>query len=499
MAAECAQLCGYRSKGDGKGKSQSKPPPPPNLSRAQMQSLRTPYKSQPRPALRQSNKAQSSHSDVDCLLTRLAPRPTADPAAMELSPLLRVAAVSAMPQPAEDWGNLLRRTLAEYPPELRPQLLVLPEGGIMEPGPCDCDHPIVRELTPIAADFGLVIAAGTMVVQDGQWFGNVCPVISGAGLLGSCRKRHQGAFSDASADPSLSGPPPIFDTPIGKLGVLICLDIEDDALLSEVAERCAILANPAHIPHLRSGNWQIAQDTIRRRLEWWAGSAGVSIVRADLPPPGGMGCSMIVTQCETHLGRQAQDMVIEAAVSMNSGRQGVGAWPATRDRQELLDNCGTRLLVKAELAHTDVDEPNAPTSEAVDASVTSSGIREFSCVGAFPLQAKAIDEESRVGLFFAASVEGEANSQTDLSFGDLVCRGSKTGLCWVRADDGVVVHRLPLPEPVTSVQWTSVGSLFAHGSHGGAWAVSLSQNRLPCSFQAVWGQLHRVGEAALIS
>merc|ERR1719336_1124933 len=145
-----------------------------------------------------------------------------------------------------------------------------------------------------------------MIVQDPDGrVHNVCPVISAAGLLGSYRKRQQGAFSVAGQDPSIDDEVPIFDTPFGKLGVLICLDIEHDVLLREMARRCSVIANPAHIPYKSTGSWQIAQDTMRRRLDWWAGATGLNIVRCDLPPPGGMGCSMICTPCETFLGRHA--------------------------------------------------------------------------------------------------------------------------------------------------------------------------------------------------
>mmetsp|Transcript_54745 Transcript_54745/g.177093 ORF Transcript_54745/g.177093 Transcript_54745/m.177093 type:complete len:172 (-) Transcript_54745:166-681(-) len=103
-------------------------------------------------------------------------------------------AVSAMPRPAPAWGRLLREQLEGCEESQRPRLFVLPEGGVLEPGPCDAGHPIVCELAPIAKEFNVVIVAGTLLTQEEERVSCICPVIDAGGLVGCYRKRTQSAF-----------------------------------------------------------------------------------------------------------------------------------------------------------------------------------------------------------------------------------------------------------------------------------------------------------------
>jgi len=479
-------------KGEGKGKGSGRAPA--RLSRMEAQAARTPYSSQPRPVASTSTAAEST-SAMDAVAPIWPSRPTSDSALVDLGPVVRSAAVAALPRPAEAWGKLLRRILSSASPEVRPRLLVLPEGGIQEFGPCDESHPIVRELTPVAAEFDVVIAAGTMVVLDdsiANGYCNVCPVISSAGLLGSYSKRQQGSFTDQSQGPPLE----VFDTPIGKLGVLICLDVEDDNLLREMSRRCSIIANPAHIPYQQMGSWAIAQDSMRRRLEWWTGATGVSIVRCDLPPPGGMGCSMVVTPCETFLGSCAKDELLLAPVPTNAARRGAHAWLATRGRQELLDNCGTRLLVSKAAP---VKGKSIPAGAAIASAVAAAAAQAT--------ESKEVDASAQ------GAAEKEVSPQTlALSMEDLQCRAVADSITWCWDVDGasddlstgtsdgangsasgekpgpLVVHRCPFPEPVADLERSSNNKVLVRGVHGGLWTVVLTQNRLPCSFEAAWGR-----------
>jgi len=337
-----------------------------------------------------------------------------------------------MPRPAEAWRRTLAGILQRHPPELRPQLLVLPEGAIIEPGVCDAAHPAVRELQLVAEEFDAVIVAGTMLEDRGDGSsGNTCPVVDASGLVGRYRKRACGAFS--SADRARHGGAGVFETRLGKIGVLICLDIEDDSLLLETAQRSAVIANPTHIPFTPVGSWPIALDTVQRRLEWWTSTLGVSVVRCDLPPPGGMGCSMAVTPCETLLPGRAGDCLVSALLPANPRRR-LQSWMATRWRAEQLDNAGARIVAQA-----------VPDREEAE-------------------------EAMEAGLEGAAGVE---------------CRPDTLGLRWERPE-GEVLHRLLLPEPVRSVRQVS-GSLRAEGSLSGAWLVWPVQNRLRTDFGRLWG------------
>lgn len=177
------------------------------------------------------------------------------------------------PRSADDWGRFLNETLKTS----EARLVVLAEGAIIEPGVCDDRHPAIVRMTEVARMNHVVIAAGSMVEVDPEspdhsW--QTCPIIGKDGLIGSYRKRMRGAI-DAKKAQEQEGPE-IFSTPIGRLGVLICLDVEEDGLLFKTAQGCDIVINPAHIPYVGHGQWSHAMVPVQRRLQWWALACGVS-------------------------------------------------------------------------------------------------------------------------------------------------------------------------------------------------------------------------------
>lgn len=252
--------------------------------------------------------------------------------------------------------------------------------------------------------------------------------------MGCYRKRTQSAFLGREA--YCKGQLGVFDTAIGKVGVLVCLDIEEDNLLRETAEQCAIIANPAHIPYVATGSWQIAVESMQRRLEWWSCAMGVHIVRCDLPPPGGMGCSMVVTPCETFLAAGARNHVL-GALPTNPRRRTM-AWQIVRTRSEKLDNNWTRVQVR-------------PSSQ----------------------RPPVLEAESPPG-------------QTGSIGGEISCSADEDGVFWSRSDG--IVHGLPMPEPCVHAQGTSEGSVLVLGRFGGVWEVWPTQNRERVMFEHLWRQ-----------
>ncbi len=111
-------------------------------------------------------------------------------------------------------------------------LLVLPEAalggylaelhsgaGVPMPPALDIDGPEIRRLSAIAG--GMVVCAGFCEQRGGEVL-NSAVCVNGDGVLGRYSKVHQPLAEGASY--SAGDEFPAFDTPIGKLGMLICYD-----------------------------------------------------------------------------------------------------------------------------------------------------------------------------------------------------------------------------------------------------------------------------------
>ncbi len=112
------------------------------------------------------------------------------------------------------------------------QLLALPEaclGGYLTsldspdelggPPPLSVDGPEIKRLAALAG--GLVVTAGYCEQADGRLYNSVV-CVTGDGVLGNHRKVHQPLGEGASYDRGSSFT--AFDTPVGKLGMMICYD-----------------------------------------------------------------------------------------------------------------------------------------------------------------------------------------------------------------------------------------------------------------------------------
>lgn len=112
------------------------------------------------------------------------------------------------------------------------RLVVLPEatlggylanldsaGDVSLPPALDVDGPEVRRLSALAGD--LVVTAGLCESDAGTRY-NTAVAVTGDGLLGVHRKVHQPLGEGASYD--AGGDFRAFDSPIGRMGMLICYD-----------------------------------------------------------------------------------------------------------------------------------------------------------------------------------------------------------------------------------------------------------------------------------
>ena len=110
------------------------------------------------------------------------------------------------------------------------QLLALPEaclggylahldGGADEPPPLRVDGPEIARLAALAGD--MVVCAGYCEIDGDRRFNSVVCVHDGR-VLGNHRKVHQPLRENASYDSGDSFA--AFDTPVGRIGLLICYD-----------------------------------------------------------------------------------------------------------------------------------------------------------------------------------------------------------------------------------------------------------------------------------
>jgi predicted amidohydrolase len=129
---------------------------------------------------------------------------------------------------AGDFARIERLAAAARAAGVR--LLALPEaclggyladldGGADGPPALELDGPEIRRLAGIAGE--LVIVAGYCELAGGQRF-NSAVCVSGDGVLGNHRKVHQPLSEDASYGAGRGFA--AFETPVGRIGLMICYD-----------------------------------------------------------------------------------------------------------------------------------------------------------------------------------------------------------------------------------------------------------------------------------
>jgi N-carbamoylputrescine amidase len=93
------------------------------------------------------------------------------------------------------------------------------DGSAEGPPPLRLDGPEIARLCRLAGD--MVVTAGYCELADGRLYNSVV-CVTGAGVLGNHRKVHQPLGEGASYD--RGGGFTAFDTPVGRLGMMICYD-----------------------------------------------------------------------------------------------------------------------------------------------------------------------------------------------------------------------------------------------------------------------------------
>jgi predicted amidohydrolase len=112
----------------------------------------------------------------------------------------------------------------------------------------DPDHELLREWAREARRADAVVIGGFCERGDDGFLYNSAALIDGSGLRAVYRKLHLWDHEKLVFEPG-SGPPPVLDTRAGRVGVLICYDLEFPELTRWVALAGAqLLAVPTNWP-----------------------------------------------------------------------------------------------------------------------------------------------------------------------------------------------------------------------------------------------------------
>ncbi|MGV9313927.1 nitrilase family protein [Streptomyces sp. NPDC003691] len=148
-----------------------------------------------------------------------------------------VAVCQIAPQVGDPEGNRARiRTAVETAAARGAQVVVLPElaaSGYVFTGPEElrsaaepADGETIREWAALAARHGLVVVGGFAELgEDGRVY-NAAALVDPAGLRARYRKAHLWDGEKVWGFTPGDGRPPVVDTPYGRIGFMVCYDLE---------------------------------------------------------------------------------------------------------------------------------------------------------------------------------------------------------------------------------------------------------------------------------
>jgi predicted amidohydrolase len=163
-------------------------------------------------------------------------------------------------------------------------LLVFPEYGAMELASlagaataADVEGAIraVSDLVPeadaaheaLARQHGVTILAASAPVYEGARPVNRARLFGPSGLIGCQDKQIMTMFERAPMDVRGGGPLQVFDTPVGRLGVLICYDAEFPLLGRQLIEAGAEIILAPSCTETLAGYWRVRVGAMARALE----------------------------------------------------------------------------------------------------------------------------------------------------------------------------------------------------------------------------------------
>lgn len=276
--------------------------------------------------------------------------------------------------------DVLERHLLEHASG-RCDIIVIPEDALAYTGPVpDTNLEMVSEFC-VLEDFCdrhdvMVCVTVREIVSHAEWYTTALlfgPVqTNGSGerkhFLGKYRKRNTLGMSAAGDRVG------VFETALGKIGILICYDIENEDLVNELLTHSpTLIINPTHLvppsgqsayPDLIESSWRIALDFTARNLEYISVANKVPVVRVDI---GGSGNSMYVCPSQTILAPSRRREALHVVVDVPPLPQLVADSACYRIRTEKIDNSNLRLcfrILKSD-SSAGVDKAKANDNNAI--------------------------------------------------------------------------------------------------------------------------------------
>lgn len=225
------------------------------------------------------------------------------------------------------------------------QLVVLPElctTGYMFADPAEAESlaepitgPTVSALQQLAADLNIHVVAGVAERSGADLF-NSSVLLGPPGLIGTYRKLHLWDNENAIFEPGNRGLP-VFDTALGRLGMLICYDLwfpeATRALALQGAEAICVPTNWVPIPGQRPGAAAMAltlcQAAAHVNSVYVLAADRVGVERGQ----SFIGQSTIVAPSgwpETNVASPTDPGMVAASVDLGSGRR-LRTWNAFND------------------------------------------------------------------------------------------------------------------------------------------------------------------------
>lgn len=240
------------------------------------------------------------------------------------------------------------------------QVVVLPElvttGYVMEPEELrrwaePLDGPTVTTLRSLAAELDLVVVAG-LAEADGEVVRNTAVLVDATGLRAAYRKVH---LWDRESEIFVAGDerPPVVDTAVGRIAMLVCYDLEFPEWTRLVAlDRAELVCAPTNWPREARPPGERPVEVVRvqasasvnrvyvavadrvgteRGVEWVGGSAVVGPDGYPLALADGADEQLLLARCDLTLARDKRTGTRRVNDVLADRRPDLYADPTTRE------------------------------------------------------------------------------------------------------------------------------------------------------------------------
>lgn len=205
---------------------------------------------------------------------------------MTTSERIRVALAQQRILPDREVNIMKGMSLIKRALQVRANLVILPEvfnTGFYYHNYENIEPTIEEELDLIlklSNNKNIVIIAG-VAEKDGEDFYNSAVIIHRGEIIGKYRKTHMFPLTSEIRYFKAGNEIKVFETPVGKIGILICYELRFHELFKKLVKMGAeIIAIPAEFPKVRIDHWKVLLQA--RAIDNQVFVVGVNCVEGDL-------------------------------------------------------------------------------------------------------------------------------------------------------------------------------------------------------------------------